>query len=98
MIAFEAVTWALCGLLLGALQHALGEAEAEPRRFPTLFAAMVGGVLGGFLGRAMLVEGGVGAVGRYSLPSLMSAGIGAVVVLFLARPALGRWRKNRTNP
>ena len=93
MTIFELLSWLALGAVLGVLVVAIWPTEGLSW-FRGIGVGMFGAVVGGLIGRILFVPGSssgeMGVVG----PALTVAGIGAVVVVLIARFQL----RNRERP
>ncbi len=75
MLGMEIVSWIALGLVLGGAAHYLS--TRKPAWFEVLIVGAVGALIGGYLFR------GAGMPGTYSGVALLTAGVGAVVLLVI---------------
>ena len=81
---FGILGWIIFGLIVGAIAKLLMPGRDPGGIIVTMLLGIVGAVLGGFVGRAM------GMYGPNDSAGLIMSIIGAVVVLFIYRLAIGR--------
>jgi uncharacterized membrane protein YeaQ/YmgE (transglycosylase-associated protein family) len=81
---FGILGWIIFGLIVGAIAKLLMPGRDPGGIIVTMLLGIVGAVLGGFVGRAM------GMYGPNDSAGLIMSIIGAVVVLFIYRLAVGR--------
>ena len=81
---FGILGWIIFGLIVGAIAKLLMPGRDPGGIIITMLLGIVGAVLGGFVGRAM------GMYGPNDSAGLIMSIIGAVVVLFIYRLAVGR--------
>ena len=73
------ICWAVFGLIAGALARFLVPGRQSMGLFMTMILGIVGAIVGGFLGNLI----GIGEEGGFNLVSLLTAVVGAVLVLLL---------------
>ncbi len=78
------ITWAVLGLIAGAIAKAIMPGNDPGGLIVTMIIGIIGAFIGGFLA-SMLGLGG-GATG-FNLPSIITAVIGALVLLWIYRMA-----------
>ena len=81
---FGILGWIIFGLIVGAIAKLLMPGRDPGGIIVTMLLGIVGAVLGGFVGRAM------GMYGPNDSAGLIMSILGAVVVLFIYRLAIGR--------
>jgi len=81
----------LVGLIAGAIAKAImpGTSNEPGGWFMTMILGVVGAFVGGFIGRALFASS---ASGDFSLPGILFAVIGAVVVIAILRLVSGNRR------
>jgi len=90
MIGF--LIFLLVGLIAGALAKAImpGSANEPGGWLMTMVLGVVGAFVGGFIGNALFGTGG--ASGSFSLPGILMATVGAIVVIGIMRLVTGSRR------
>ena len=78
--------WAIFGLIVGALAKLVMPGRDPGGIIVTMLLGIVGAMLGGFVGRAL------GMYGPNDSAGIFMSILGAVVVLFIYRMAVGRRR------
>jgi uncharacterized membrane protein YeaQ/YmgE (transglycosylase-associated protein family) len=81
---FGVLGWIVFGLIVGAIAKLVMPGRDPGGIIVTMLLGIVGAVLGGFVGRAM------GMYGPNDSAGLIMSILGAVVVLFIYRMAIGR--------
>lgn len=79
------IAWIVLGLIAGAIAKAIYPGHQGGGIFATIGLGILGAMLGGWLGQTLLPGAGASAAtaGAISLPGIIFAVIGAVVLLFL---------------
>jgi uncharacterized membrane protein YeaQ/YmgE (transglycosylase-associated protein family) len=93
MTIFELLSWLVLGAVLGMLVAAFWPTEGLTW-FRALAVGAFGAAVGGLVGRILFVPGPLSGEMRVAGPALVVAGLGAVVLVFLARFQL----RNRERP
>ncbi len=81
------LAWIILGLISGAIAKAIMPGRDPGGFIVTALIGIVGAVVGGFLGQTLL---GVGQTSGVNLPSILTAVVGALVVLWVYRLATRR--------
>ena len=76
------IAWVILGLISGAIAKAIMPGRDPGGFIVTALIGIVGAVIGGFLGQTLL---GVGQTSGINLPSILTAVVGAIIVLFIYR-------------
>lgn len=76
------IAWVILGLISGAIAKAIMPGRDPGGFIVTALIGIVGAVVGGFLGQTLL---GVGQTSGINLPSILTAVVGAIIVLFIYR-------------
>ena len=76
------LAWIILGLIAGAIAKAIMPGRDPGGFIVTAIIGIVGAVLGGFLGQTLL---GVGRTDGLNLGSILTAIVGALLVLFIYR-------------
>lgn len=77
------IAWVVLGLIAGAIAKAIYPGHQGGGIFATIGLGVLGALVGGWLGNTLLGTSGGAAVGALTLPSIIFAIIGALVLLFL---------------
>ena len=93
MTVFELLSWIVPGAVLGVLVAAFWPTEGLTW-IRALGVGVFGGVVGGLIGRILFAPGPFSGELAVASPALLVAGIGAVVLVFVARFQL----RNRERP
>lgn len=83
------LSWIILGLVAGAIAKLLMPGRDPGGWIVTMLLGIAGAILGGWIGGALWGSGGVSGV---NLPSVGLAVLGAFVLLFIYRMAVGRGR------
>lgn len=81
------LAWIIVGLIAGAIAKAIMPGRDPGGFIVTAIIGIVGAVLGGFLGQTLL---GVGQTSGINLPTLLTAIVGSLLVLFIYRAVTRR--------
>ncbi|ERN41902.1 putative membrane protein [Rubidibacter lacunae KORDI 51-2] len=74
------LTWAFLGLIAGAIARRLYPGEQSGGLLMTMLLGIIGSLVGGWLGQKLF---GVGAIGSFTFGGVLTAVIGAIVVIFV---------------
>ena len=77
------IAWVVLGLIAGAIAKAIYPGHQGGGIFATIGLGILGALVGGWLGNVLLGTSGGAAAGALTLPSIIFAIIGALVLLFL---------------
>jgi uncharacterized membrane protein YeaQ/YmgE (transglycosylase-associated protein family) len=79
------IAWIVLGLIAGAIAKAIYPGYQGGGIFATIGLGIVGAIVGGWLGSVLLPGSGASAasVGALTLPSIVFAVLGAIVVIFI---------------
>jgi uncharacterized membrane protein YeaQ/YmgE (transglycosylase-associated protein family) len=77
------IAWIVLGLIAGALAKAIYPGHQGGGIFATIALGIVGALVGGYLGQLLLGTGAGASVGALSLPSILFAVLGAMLVIFI---------------
>jgi uncharacterized membrane protein YeaQ/YmgE (transglycosylase-associated protein family) len=79
------IAWIVLGLIAGAIAKAIYPGHQGGGIFATIGLGILGAMLGGWLGQTLLPGAGASAAtaGAISLPGIIFAVLGAIVLLFL---------------
>jgi uncharacterized membrane protein YeaQ/YmgE (transglycosylase-associated protein family) len=77
------LSWIILGLIAGALAKLIYPGTQGGGIFATIILGILGALLGGYLGQLFLGTGAGAAAGALSIPSIVLAVIGAIVLIFL---------------
>ncbi len=79
----EVLTWLVLGLIAGSIGKFLYPGVQGGGLLATIILGIVGAIVGGYLAQILIGTAGIAAVaGVLSLPSLIFAVLGAIVVIF----------------
>lgn len=81
------IIWILVGLVAGAIAKFLMPGPDPGGIIVTILIGIVGALLGGWLGQVLL---GVGQTSGFNIPTLLTAIVGTLILLFLYRMVAGR--------
>ena len=81
--------WIVLGLIAGAIAKFLMPGPDPGGWIVTILIGIAGAFVGGWLGQTLF---GVGTTGGLSIPSIITAIVGALILLFLYRMIAGRGR------
>ncbi|PSO84725.1 MAG: GlsB/YeaQ/YmgE family stress response membrane protein [Cyanobacteria bacterium QH_9_48_43] len=76
------VIWAVLGLIAGAIAKAIYPGEQGGGILGTMALGIVGSLLGGFIGKSVFGVGAA-ATGSLSIPGIITAVVGAIIVVFI---------------
>jgi uncharacterized membrane protein YeaQ/YmgE (transglycosylase-associated protein family) len=74
------IAWLILGLIAGAIAKAIYPGNQGGGIFATIGLGILGSLVGGWLGSTVL---GVSASGAFSIPSILFAVIGALILIFI---------------
>lgn len=79
------IAWIILGLIAGAIAKAIYPGHQGGGIFATIVLGILGALIGGWLGSALLPGAGASAasVGALTIPSVIFAILGAIILLFL---------------
>ena len=79
------IAWLLLGLIAGALAKLIYPGPQGGGVFATLGLGILGALVGGYLGQVLLGSSGAAAAsaGTFSIPSIIFAVLGAMLLIFL---------------
>ena len=80
------LSWLLLGLVAGALAKWIMPGKDPGGIIVTILIGIVGSIVGGFLGSFV----GLGTVGEFSFGGIVTAVVGALILLFIYRKVKGR--------
>jgi len=80
-MVINVIAWLVLGLIAGAIAKAIYPGHQGGGIFATIGLGILGAMVGGWLGHLFL--GTSATAGAFSLPSIIFAVIGALVLLFL---------------
>jgi uncharacterized membrane protein YeaQ/YmgE (transglycosylase-associated protein family) len=81
------IVWIIVGLVAGAIAKFLMPGPDPGGIIVTILIGIVGALLGGWLGQTFL---GVGQTSGFNIPTLLTAIVGTLILLFLYRMVAGR--------
>jgi uncharacterized membrane protein YeaQ/YmgE (transglycosylase-associated protein family) len=76
------IAWIVLGLIAGAIAKAIMPGRDPGGFIVTALIGIVGAIVGGFLGQSLL---GVGQTSGVNLPSILTAIVGSLLVLWIYR-------------
>jgi uncharacterized membrane protein YeaQ/YmgE (transglycosylase-associated protein family) len=74
------IAWIILGLIAGAIAKAIYPGHQGGGIFATIGLGILGSLIGGWLGSTVL---GVSASGAFSIPTILFAVIGALILIFI---------------
>ena len=77
------LAWLVLGLIAGALAKLIYPGHQGGGIFATIGLGILGALVGGYLGQALLGTGAGAAAGALSIPSIIFAVIGAMILIFI---------------
>ena len=77
------IAWIVLGLIAGAIAKAIYPGHQGGGIFATIGLGILGALVGGWLGLQLLGTSGGAAAGALSLPSILFAVLGAIVIMFI---------------
>lgn len=79
----DIIAWLVLGLIAGALAKLIYPGQQGGGIFATIGLGILGALVGGYLGQVLLGAGGGAAAGVLSIPSIIFAVLGAMLLIFL---------------
>ncbi|HEY9892751.1 MAG TPA: GlsB/YeaQ/YmgE family stress response membrane protein [Candidatus Sericytochromatia bacterium] len=77
------IAWIVLGLIAGAIAKAIYPGHQGGGIFATIGLGILGALVGGWLGLQLLGTSGGAAAGALSLPSILFAVLGAILIMFI---------------
>lgn len=77
------LAWLVLGLIAGALAKLIYPGHQGGGIIATIGLGILGALVGGWLGQALLGAGGGAAAGALSIPSIIFAVLGAIILIFI---------------
>ncbi len=77
------LAWIVLGLIAGAIAKAIYPGSQGGGIFATIGLGILGALVGGYLGGLLLGTTGGALAGSLTIPSILFAVIGAIVVIFI---------------
>lgn len=77
------IAWIVLGLIAGAIAKAIYPGHQGGGIFATIGLGILGALVGGWLGQSLLGSGGGAAAGALTIPSVIFAIIGAMLLIFI---------------
>lgn len=77
------IAWIVLGLIAGAIAKAIYPGHQGGGFLATTGLGIVGALVGGYLGQVLLGTSGGASFGALTIPSVIFAVVGAMVVLFI---------------
>lgn len=79
----EFLAWIVLGLIAGAIAKAIYPGHQGGGILATIILGILGALVGGYLGNAIVGTSGGALVGSLTIPSIIFAILGAIVLLFV---------------
>ncbi|MBD2312821.1 GlsB/YeaQ/YmgE family stress response membrane protein [Desertifilum sp. FACHB-1129] len=79
----DIIAWLVLGLIAGALAKLIYPGHQGGGIIATIGLGILGALLGGWLGQTFLGTGGAAAAGVLSIPSIIFAVLGAMLLIFI---------------
>lgn len=79
----EFLAWLVLGLIAGAIAKAIYPGHQGGGIFVTIILGILGALVGGWLGQQLLGTSGGAIYGALTIPSVLFAILGAIVLLFI---------------
>jgi uncharacterized membrane protein YeaQ/YmgE (transglycosylase-associated protein family) len=77
------LAWIILGLIAGAIAKAIYPGHQGGGIFATIGLGILGALVGGYLGNLLLGSSGGALAGALTVPSILFAVLGAVVIIFI---------------
>jgi len=77
------LAWIILGLIAGAIAKAIYAGHQGGGIFATIGLGILGALVGGYLGNLLLGSSGGALAGALTVPSILFAVLGAVVIIFI---------------
>ncbi len=77
------IAWIVLGLIAGAIAKAIYPGHQGGGIFATIGLGILGALVGGYLGQLLFGTSGGASIGALTVPSILFAILGAVVIIFL---------------
>lgn len=77
------IAWIVLGLIAGAIAKAIYPGHQGGGIFATIGLGILGALVGGYLGQVLLGTSGGASIGVLTLPSILFAVIGAMILIFI---------------
>jgi uncharacterized membrane protein YeaQ/YmgE (transglycosylase-associated protein family) len=77
------IAWIVLGLIAGAIAKAIYPGHQGGGIFATIGLGILGALVGGYLGQLLFGTSGGASFGALTVPSILFAILGAVVIIFL---------------
>ena len=78
----DAIAWIVLGLIAGAIAKAIYPGNQGGGILATIVLGILGALVGGWLGRVLFATNAA-AAGTLSIPSILFAILGAIVIIFI---------------
>lgn len=79
----EFLAWIVLGLIAGAIAKAIYPGHQGGGILATMVLGILGALVGGWLGNLLGIGGGAAIAGALTIPSIIFAILGAIVLLFI---------------
>lgn len=79
----EFLAWIVLGLIAGAIAKAIYPGHQGGGILATIVLGILGALVGGWLGNLLFGTGGAAVYGALTIPSIIFAVLGAIVLLFI---------------
>ncbi|GET37787.1 GlsB/YeaQ/YmgE family stress response membrane protein [Microseira wollei] len=83
MTVVDAIAWIVLGLIAGAIAKAIYPGHQGGGILATIVLGILGALVGGWLGRVLFGTSAGASVAALTIPSILFAVLGAIVVLFI---------------
>jgi uncharacterized membrane protein YeaQ/YmgE (transglycosylase-associated protein family) len=77
------IAWVVLGLIAGAIAKAIYPGHQGGGIFATIALGILGSMVGGWLGSMFLGSSAVATGGALSIPSILFAVVGAIILIFI---------------
>lgn len=77
------IAWIILGLIAGAIAKAIYPGHQGGGIFATIGLGILGALVGGYLGNLLLGTSGGALAGSLSIPSILFAILGAIILIFI---------------
>ncbi len=79
----DIIAWVVLGLIAGAIAKAIYPGHQGGGILATIVLGILGALVGGWLGRVLFGTSGGAAAGALTIPSILFAVLGAIVIIFI---------------
>lgn len=77
------LAWIILGLIAGAIAKAIYPGQQGGGIFATIGLGILGALVGGYLGNLLLGTSGGALAGAITIPSILFAVLGAIILIFI---------------